>query len=80
MAEDDRPPPAIEVGGSARAKRVRFEKTPDTHVRYRGQFSAEEVHERENLPERVEAETDYTDVRVRWHTSVRITEEDEPEG
>jgi hypothetical protein len=62
--------PSVEIGASARAKRVRFEQEPETRVRHRGDYDAETLNERENLPKQVEAGETYRDVTVRWHTKV----------
>lgn len=73
-------PPDIEIGAAARAKRVRFRRTPDTSVRFAGDPAIEsDSHvERTNLPEKVESETTYRDVEVRWVAGARITDpEDE---
>lgn len=66
--------PDIEIGARVRAKTLRFEEAPDAETRFVGDYSAETVHERENLPEEVEAGVTYRDVEVRWHTSVRVEE------
>jgi hypothetical protein len=70
----------IEIGGWARADKVEFHEAPDGHVEYHGSYEAETLHERENLPDRVEPEVAYRDVRVRWLTRVSVVERepDEP--
>ena len=72
---EPRLPPDIEIAAGARARTVRFEDEPDTRVDFHGDYVAETVHERENLPDQIEPEVTYRDVRVRWHTSVRIDED-----
>jgi len=66
--------PDIEIGARVRAKSVRFEEAPDTETRFVGDYDAETLHERENLPDEVEPGETYRDVEVRWHTSVRLQE------
>ena len=80
MAPDDsdrEQPPAVEIGGSARAERVRFEQEPETQVRHRGDFYAETLDKRDNLPRQVEAGETYRDVTVHWHT--KVWPRDEPD-
>jgi len=77
---DGEQPPAVEIGGSARAKRLRFEQEPETRVRHRGDFYAEIVDERDNLPKQVEAGRTYRDVTVRWHTKVWPRDEPDQTG
>jgi hypothetical protein len=71
----------IEIGGWARAEKVEFGQEPDDgHVEFSGTYEAETLHERENLPDRVEPGVAYRDVRVRWLTRVSVAEPapDEP--
>jgi hypothetical protein len=77
--EDDEKarPPDIEIGARVRARSVRFEEKPETEVKHLGDYRAATLRERENLPDEVEPGVTYEDVRVRWHTGVRI-EEREP--
>ena len=72
---DRQQPPSVEIGGSARAKRMRFEQEPETRVRHRGDYDAETLNERENLPRQVEAGETYRDVTARWHTRVWLRDE-----
>jgi hypothetical protein len=65
----DAPPVAdIEVGAVAKMKSIRFERVPETEVRFPG--SDEERSgshtERENLPDEVEPGVTYQDAKVRW--------------
>jgi hypothetical protein len=73
--------PDIEIGAVVRAKRLRFNKTPDTEVRFAGEPEVDHVSgsERENLPETVEPGVTYRDVRVRWRAAARIDVSDEPQ-
>jgi hypothetical protein len=72
-------PPDIEIGAAARAKRVRFRRAPDTGVRFAGDPAIEsDSHaERTNLPEKVEPETTYRDVEVRWVAGARIADRED---
>jgi len=70
--------PDIEIGGWARADEVRFEREPDGHVEYQGDYEAETIDERENLPDEVGAGETYRDVRVRWHSRVTVAEPEPP--
>lgn len=58
--------PDIEITADVKTQRLRFEKTPETEVRFRGNSEHESVSgtERENLPERVERGVTYRDARV----------------
>ena len=64
----------LEIGAAAKAKRVRFHRTPETEVRFAAgqRDTAESRTVRENLPERVEPGVDYEDVRIAWRASVEI--------
>lgn len=67
----------VEIGASARAKRLRFEKKPQTKVEFHGspQIESDSHTERENLPEEVEPGKTYRDVRVRWTAGARIDDD-----
>jgi hypothetical protein len=72
---DREPPPAdVEIGATARARRLRFRSKPETRVEFEGEPGVEsDSHtERENLPEEVEPGKVYRDVRVRWTAGARI--------
>jgi hypothetical protein len=64
----------LEIGASAKARRVRFTRVPDTDVRFAlgPGDAAESRTERENLPEQVEPGVDHEDVRVGWRAGVEI--------
>jgi hypothetical protein len=68
--------PDIELGAEVKAERLRFEEVPETEVTFRGEPDIESVSgsERENLPEKVESDKDYRDVRVRWRAAARLVE------
>jgi hypothetical protein len=79
---DETPPPAeIEAGATVKAKKLRFERVPETEVRFPG--SDEErsgTHtERENLPDEVEPGVTYEDVKVRWEAGAAFRAEITPE-
>jgi hypothetical protein len=66
--------PDLEIGASAKAKRLKFKHVPKTEVRFAagGDDDTESRTVRENLPERVEPGVEYEDVRVAWNGSVEI--------
>ena len=65
--------PDIEIGAVVKAKRLRFNKKPETEVRVEGEGGS--GSERENLPESVEPGVTYRDVRVAWHASARLNQD-----
>ena len=78
----DEPPTAeIEAGATVKAKKLRFERVPETEVRFPG--SDEERSgshtERENLPDEVEPGVTYRDVKVRWESGAAFRAEVAPE-
>ena len=96
MADSERPPddPDVEIGATARARRLRFRKKPRVDVRTQGYV---EVHpeladelklegeggshaERENLPDEVEPGVTYRDVRVGWRAGAKLRHEEDPEA
>ena len=66
--------PDIEIGAVVKAKRLRFNKKPETEVRVEGEGGS--GSERENLPETVEPGVTYRDVRVAWHAEARVNDKD----
>jgi hypothetical protein len=54
-----------------RAKRLRFEEKPETKVEFTGESIAESDSgsERENLPDEVEPNVTYRDVRIGWRAA-----------
>lgn len=64
-------PPDLEIGATVRAKQLRFDKRPDARVEFRGESLAESHSgdERENLPEEVEPDVTYRNVRVGWRAA-----------
>jgi hypothetical protein len=71
---DAEPVADVEIGAAVRAKRLRFERVPETDVRFEaGPDGESDSHtERENLPDEVEPGVTYRDVRVRWRGGARI--------
>jgi hypothetical protein len=64
----DRPEtPDVELTADVRARELRFEEVPETEVRFPGHPKRESVSgtERENLPEEVEPDVTYRNLRVR---------------
>jgi pyruvate/2-oxoglutarate dehydrogenase complex dihydrolipoamide acyltransferase (E2) component len=77
--------PVIDIQADVKAKSVRFADEPETDVEIRGEAkdrtreAQPEVEggsatERENIPDEVEPEVTYRDVRVRWHAAATITD------
>jgi hypothetical protein len=66
--------PDVEIGARARAKRLRFKRTPVVDVKFWGdpEIDTETTRERENLPNEAEAGITYRDVEVRWRARARI--------
>ena len=62
--------PDIEMGARVKAKRLRFERVPETEVVFWGdpEPDSESGSERKNLPDEVEPGRTYEDVEVRWRT------------
>jgi hypothetical protein len=72
--------PDVEVEAWVRAKRLRFERLPETEVSFEGDPDREEVSgsERENLPDEVEPGVTYRDVRVRWRAAAKLRKPQRP--
>lgn len=67
-------PPDIEIGAVARAKSVRFGEKPESSVEFEGESIAESDSgsERKNLPEEVEPNVTYRDVRIGWRAAAWV--------
>lgn len=70
--------PDLEMAAAVRAREVRFECIPEVRVVVYADVptSAEQVSERENLPDQLEPGVTYRDFEVRWRVSARL---DDPE-
>lgn len=68
--------PGLELTAGARAKRLRFEKTPEVKVRYSGGVEASSSSARENLPDRVREGETYRGASVRWRAAARVSPEE----
>jgi hypothetical protein len=77
--------PAIDIQADVKAKAVRFDDAPETDVEITGEavdrtsedqpeVEGGSATERENIPDEVEPEVTYRDVRVRWHAAAKITD------
>jgi hypothetical protein len=66
--------PDIEIGAFVKAKRLRFNKKPETEIRIEGEpgVDRDSGSARENLPEEVEPGVTYRDVRVAWRAAGRL--------
>jgi hypothetical protein len=64
----------VEIGAAVRAKRLRFDRVPETEVEFETgpDGESDSLTERENLPDEVETGVTYRDVRVRWRGGARI--------
>ena len=72
--------PDIEITAGVKTRRLRFEKSPETVVKFWGNPERESVSgtERENLPERVERGVTYRDARVRLRIASEVAQEKPP--
>ena len=75
--------PDIVIGAAARAKKLRFNKVPETEVEFEkeGEIRLDDTaleietasdSKRENLPDEVEPNKTYRDVEVRWAAAARL--------
>jgi hypothetical protein len=69
-------PSDIDIGATVRAKRLRFGRRPHADVRFRGAALAESHtgSERESLPEEIEPDVTYRDVRIGWRAAAWVDE------
>jgi hypothetical protein len=77
-SQREEPLPDVEIGASARARRLRFQRAPRTEVRFVSgpDVESESGSERENLPEEVEPGVTYRSAEVHWRAKSRIVEPD----
>jgi hypothetical protein len=67
------PPADVEIGAVAKAKKLRFERKPETEVEFPGSAPSSGSHtERKNLPDEVEPGVTYRDVEVRWRARADV--------
>jgi len=71
--------PEIEIGADVKAKRLRFDKVPETEVQLHGDERSFSKTDRENLPEEVEPGVEYRDVQVRWLAAAYLDVQEAPE-
>jgi hypothetical protein len=73
-----RPEPDVEITALVRADELRFECTPHVDVRVHAESpaDAEQVSDRENLPDEVEPGVTYRDVAVTWRVAARLRDQD----
>lgn len=66
--------PDVELTADVEARELRFDKVPETEIRFPGYSDDESVSgtERENLPEEVEAGVTYRDARVRLRSAAQL--------
>jgi len=67
----------VEIGATARARRLRFNRKPEAEVEFRGspEVESDSHTERQNLPDEVEPGKTYRDVRVGWVAGARLDDE-----
>lgn len=72
LSEDEIPD--VDVFTSVRAEQLRFGIVPETRVWFEGEpgYRSSSQTERENLPDEVEPEVTYRDVKVSWRARARI--------
>lgn len=72
--------PDIEISAGAKTRELRFEKVPETEVKFRGNPERESVSgtERENLPESVERGVTYRDAGVRLRIASEVVWKEPP--
>jgi hypothetical protein len=70
--------PDIEITADVKARELRFEKVPETEVRFPGHPERESVSgtEREGVPEEVEPGVTYRDPRVRLRIASALADAD----
>ena len=70
----------VEVFTGVRARELRFGTVPETKVWFEGEPAerSSKKTERENLPEEVEPDVTYRDVKVRWQARSRIAHPSDP--
>jgi hypothetical protein len=67
-------PPDIEIGATVRAKKLRFERVPETEVRTAD--GSRPKSRRKNLPDRVEPGVTYRDAEVSWSVQTNVIAQD----
>ena len=81
--------PAIDIHADVKAKSVRFNEEPDTELEFSGgakdraneteaEIEAGSATERENVPDEVDPDVTYRDVRVRWRAAAKIADPKRP--
>ena len=70
--------PDIELTASVEADELRFREVPETEVRFFGEpgHESSSASERTNLPERVDPDVTYRDVRVDYRLTSELVQED----
>lgn len=67
----------LELSARASVRSLRFERVPETETRFLGDVSRRSFSRsrRRNLPEKVQRDVEYHDVRVEWRVSGWIEDE-----
>jgi hypothetical protein len=70
----------IEIGAAAKMKAIRFEKVPETEVRFpdSDERRSGSLTERENLPDEIEPGVTYRDAKIRWRAEAAVRSERPP--
>ena len=72
--------PDVELTAEVKSRWLRFEKVPETEIRFPGYPEDQAVSgtERENLPREVEEDVTYRDSRIRLRSAGRLGDESTP--
>ena len=72
--------PDVELTAEVKSRWLRFEKVPETEIRFPGYTEDESVSEtdRKNLPEEVEEDVTYRDSRIRLRSAGLLGDEPTP--
>jgi hypothetical protein len=67
--------PDVELTAEVKSRKLRFEKVPETEVRFPGYAEDESVSgtERKNLPEEVEEDVTYRNSRIRYRGAAELS-------
>jgi hypothetical protein len=78
---EGQPPPDVELAAEVRAKSLRFARVPNTAVEFEGDADprSRSASERENIPEKVEPQTTYREVTIRWRAAGLLGEPQVPD-
>ena len=74
--------PDVELTAEVKSRKLRFEKVPETEVRFPGYAEDESVSgtERKNLPEEVEEDVTYRDSLIRLRSAASLVSDESTPG